>query len=41
MEEDHYVYTKRYGPDFVIMTLYVDDILIAGNSLEFLREAKA
>lgn len=41
LDEDHYLYTKRYGPDFVFMILYVDDILITGNSLEFLTQEKA
>ena len=31
MEEDHYVYIKRSNISFIIMSLYVDGILIAGN----------
>ena len=31
MEEDHCVYIKRSNIGFIIMSLYVDDILIAGN----------
>jgi len=32
MEEDHCVYLKCYNSSFIIFSLYVDDILIAGNS---------
>ena len=28
MEEDHYVYLKRSNNDFVILSLYVDSILL-------------
>ena len=31
MEEDHCVYIKRSNNHFIILSLYVDDILIAGN----------
>ena len=31
MEEDHCVYSKRSNNHFIILSLYVDDILIAGN----------
>ena len=31
MEEDHYVYIKRSNNHFIILSLYVDDILIARN----------
>ena len=31
MEEDHCVYVKRLNSGFIVMSLYVDDILIAGN----------
>lgn len=39
LNEDHCVYTKRSGPDFMFMTLYVDDILIDINNLDFLTQA--
>ena len=29
MEEDHYVYLKHSNSGFVILSLYVDDILLA------------
>ena len=32
MEEDHCVYIKRSNIGFIILSLYVDDILIAGNN---------
>ena len=31
IDEDHCVYTKRNKDKFVILSLYVDDILIVGN----------
>ena len=31
MEEDHYVYIKRSNNHFIILSLYVNDIIIAGN----------
>ena len=41
IDEDNCVYTKRSKGKFVIMSLYVDDILIAGNDKEFVMEIKA
>lgn len=32
IEEDHCVYVKRSKENFVILSLYVDDILLAGNN---------
>jgi hypothetical protein len=32
MEEDYCVYLKRSNNSFIILPLYVDDILIAGNN---------
>ena len=34
-EEDHCVYIKRSEGNFVILSLYVDDILLAGNDKSF------
>ena len=31
MEEDHYMYIKCSNISFIILTLYVDDVLIVGN----------
>ena len=41
IDEDNCVYTKRSKGKFIIMSLYVDDILIAGNDKEFVMEIKA
>ena len=40
MEEDHCVYLKRSSGGFVILSLYVDDILIARNSKEMIDTTK-
>ena len=31
IDEDHYVYVKRSKDKFIFLSLYVDDILLAGN----------
>ena len=38
IDEDHCVYTKRNKDQFVILSFYVDDILIAGNDKEFFEK---
>ena len=40
MEEDHYMYLKCLNNGFVILSLYVDDILLAGNSKKIIDIAK-
>ena len=40
IEEDHCVYIKRSKNKFVILSLYVDDILIAGNDKGYVIEIK-
>ena len=40
IEEDNCAYIKRSKDQFLIMYLYVDDILIAGNSKEYILEIK-
>ena len=40
IEEDHCVYVKRSKDYFVILSLYVDDILLAANSKEFVKTIK-
>ena len=40
IEENHCVYLKRSNNYFVIFFLYVDDILLAGNSKEMIDTAK-
>ena len=41
IDEDHCVYSKSSRSKFVIMTLYFDDILIAGNNVEYLKDIKS
>jgi len=40
MEEDHCVYLKYSNNSFIILTLYVDDILIARNNKEMIDTTK-
>ena len=40
IDEDHCVYIKRSKDQFVILLLYVDDILIAGSNMEFVNIVK-
>ena len=37
INEDHCVYIKRSKNQFVILSLYVDDILIVGSNLELIN----
>ena len=39
-EEDHCVYVKWVKDKFIILSLYVDDILLAGNDKEFMITIK-
>ena len=41
VEEDHCVYVKRSKKSFLILSLYVDDILLAGNDKEMIVTTKA
>ena len=41
IDEDHCVYIKRSKDQFVIISLYVDDILIAGSNMEFVHTVKS
>ena len=40
MEEDHCVYIKRSNIGYIILSLYVDDILIAGNDKKLIDVTK-
>ena len=40
MEEDHYVYFKRSNNHFIILSLYVHDILIARNDKKLINMTK-
>lgn len=39
-EGDHCIYTKVSGRKVVLLSFYVDDILIAGNDVTILSETK-
>ena len=41
IDEDHCVYNTRSKDKFVILSLYVDDILIAGKDKECVNDIKA
>ena len=40
IDEDHYIYMKRSIDKFIIMLLYADNIIIANNSNEYVKEIK-
>ena len=40
MEEDHCVYIKRLNNHLIILSLYVDDILIDGNDKQLIDVTK-
>ena len=40
MEEDHCVYNKNLNNHFIILSLYVDDILIARNDKKLIDVTK-
>ena len=40
IDEDHCVYVERDKDRYVLLSLYVDDILITGNDLEFVKTIK-
>ena len=40
IDDDHCVYTKRDKDKFIILSLYMDDILISGNDNEFIKHIK-
>jgi hypothetical protein len=40
IEEDHYVYLKRFKRSILILLLYVDDILLAGNDMDSIVTTK-
>ena len=37
IDEDHYVYIKQNKDKYMLLYLYVDDILIVGNDLDFVQ----
>jgi hypothetical protein len=40
MKEDHCVYLKHSNNNFIILSLYVDDTLTAGNNKEMIDTTK-
>ena len=38
--EDHYVYVKKTTEGVMLLTLYVGDILLAGNNMEISQTTK-
>ena len=40
IEEDHCVYIKQDKDKYALLSLYVDDILIVRNDLEFVQTTK-
>jgi len=38
--EDNYVYVKKTTEGIMFLTLYVDDILLAGNNIEMIQTTK-
>ena len=37
---DHCVYYKQVGSHFIYVVLYVDDMLLVGNNMDFINEVK-
>jgi hypothetical protein len=37
---DHYIYSKEEGGNFIYVYLYVDDMLLIGNSMDAIKEVK-
>ena len=37
IDVDHCVYIKQHKDKYVLLSLYVDDIIRAGNDLEFVQ----
>lgn len=40
VEVDHYMYVKQSKANFLILTLYLDDILLVGNNKEMIITIK-
>jgi hypothetical protein len=36
IDENHYVYVKRFKDKFVVLSLYVNDILLTNNNKEYI-----
>jgi len=40
VSEDHCVYVKKTTKAIMFLTLYIDDILLAGNNMEMIQTTK-
>ena len=40
ISEDHCVYVKKTTEGIMFLTLYVDDMLLAGNNMEMIQSTK-
>ena len=40
-QSDHCCYVKRFGSDFIILLLYVDDMHIVGSSIQAINNLKS
>jgi hypothetical protein len=36
--DNHYLYSKQFGNHLIYVVLYVDDMLLVGNNLDFIKE---
>lgn len=41
IDEDHCIYVKNSNEKFLILSLYIDDILLAGNNFEHVKTIKS
>jgi len=41
IDEDHCIYVKKSNGNFVILSLYIDDILLVGYNLEYVKTVKS
>jgi hypothetical protein len=39
--DNHYVYSKKVGNQFIYVVLYVDDMLLVGNNMDVIKEVKS
>jgi hypothetical protein len=39
-KDDHCIYSKEEGGCFIYVALYVDDMLLIGNNMDAIKEAK-
>jgi hypothetical protein len=39
-KDDHHVYSKEEGGNFIYVALYVDDMMLVRNNMEIIKEVK-